>query len=133
MSAHNAGPWSRILKALNPFKPISDADRRRAIRVYGNVITCSIGEIVDISATGARVRCRRFFRPLEGKPVSLAIEPGEGATPISLDGVVCWTSQEDATWFAGIAFTELSETNARILGDLLARGHGPQLRLSDAA
>lgn len=133
MSASNAGPWSRFLAALNPFRVGDDADRRRAVRMHGNVISCSIGEIVDLSATGARVRCRRFFRPMQGKPVTLSIDPGGDSRAISIDGSVCWTCQEDDGWYAGIAFTELTETTARTLGDLLSRGHGPALRYTDAA
>jgi hypothetical protein len=111
---------SRCLSALNPFRIDTPDDRRRATRIRGNAIACSLGEIQDISATGARIRCRRLYRPYEGNSVTLQIQP-TGETPrITLRGTVCWTTCEDGHWFAGVAFTGMSEADARVLGTLVS-------------
>ena len=122
MSASTQGTFSRLLKAINPFRVEGGGDRRQTVRMHGNTISCSIGEIVDLSATGARVRCRRFFRPLEGRSVSLAIESPSLTAPLTIDGVVCWTASEGDSWYAGVAFNGLSESDALALG-LLLGGH----------
>ena len=133
MSAHPPSLLSRLASALNPFRPGSPGDRRRATQIEGNAVSCSLGEIQDISATGVRVRCRRFYRPYEGNGVTLQIEPIGGRDRVTLRGVVCWTTHDDGHWFAGVAFGAMSAEDARTLGSIIRASVEPELRLADAA
>jgi hypothetical protein len=133
MSAHPPSLLSRCVSALNPFRPGDGADRRRAVRVDGNNASCSLGEILDISATGVRIRCKGFYRPYEGNGVTLQIGPADARSRVTLRGVVCWTSHENGDWFAGVAFGEMSASDTETLGSLLHASGEPSRHLSDAA
>jgi hypothetical protein len=80
-------------------------DRRRATRTPTDR-PCNIGAVVDVSSTGARIRCRRFFRPTPGKRVTLAIPTGVQGPGITASGVICWVSNATGEWHAGIALDQ---------------------------
>ncbi len=96
--------------------------RRRTTRMLCDRASCNLGEIVDISATGARVVCRRFFRPIEGKPTTLTIDPPVGG-PLEIPCVVCWARKHGRYWEAGLAFHTLTPGQARVLGDFVMQSH----------
>lgn len=78
-------------------------DRRRATRTPTSSRFCNLGEIADVSSTGARVICRRFYRPTPGKRVSLRIPGGVQGPALRVSGVICWVSDASGAWQAGIA------------------------------
>ena len=119
MSANPPSLFARYVAALNPFRTERSQERRRATRVSGNAISCSLGEVLDISATGIRVRCRRFYRPYEGSRVTLQFDPSPGRDRVTLRGTVCWTTNENGHWYAGVAFGAMSAADADTLGVLL--------------
>ena len=100
----------------------NDDCRRRTTRMACEHASCNLGEIIDLSATGARIRCRRFFRPVEGKPTTLTVGI-PGAEPLCIPCVVCWARKPGRFWEAGIAFHALSPREARILGDFVLHNH----------
>ena len=79
-------------------------DRRRAARHACDDRGCNMGAIVDYSSTGARVRCRRFYRPATGRRVTIDLPAGIAGPALSIPGTVCWVSLEDSEWHAGVAF-----------------------------
>lgn len=102
-------------------RPRGDTDcRRRTTRIACAQRRCNLGEIIDLSATGARIACRRFFRPVEGKPITLTITP-PGKKPLHIACVVCWARKNDRGWEAGLAFQGLGLNDARTLGDFAFR------------
>lgn len=94
----------------------SEDCRRQTTRMACDHPVCNLGEILDLSATGARIACRRFFRPVEGKPTTLAITTHRGET-LNIPCVVCWARKSDVGWEAGLAFSTLTDRDARILGE----------------
>ncbi len=96
--------------------------RRRTTRMLCEHTSCNLGEIVDISAMGAKVVCRRFFRPIEGKPTTLTVDPPGGGR-LEIPCVVCWARKRGRLWEAGLAFHSLTPTQARALGDFVLRSH----------
>ena len=66
--------------------------------------------------------CRRFFRPVEGKPTTLTIEPPVGDR-LEIPCVVCWARKHGRYWEAGLAFHTLTPGQARVLGDFVMQSH----------
>jgi hypothetical protein len=91
--------------------------RRQTVRIACDRARCNLGEIVDLSATGARIACRRFFRPVEGKPVELTLETPGGE--VRVPSIVCWTRLDENGWEAGLAFHGLSERDAAVIGGFI--------------
>ncbi|MBZ0171257.1 MAG: PilZ domain-containing protein [Phycisphaerales bacterium] len=97
-----------------------DDCRRRTTRISCDQPRCNLGEIVDLSATGARVACSHYFRPVEGKPTTLTITPPRGQS-LKIPCVVCWARKRGENWEAGLVFNGLTADHARVLGDYAVR------------
>ena len=99
----------------------TDQSRRLTSRIPCELPRCNLGEIIDISATGARIACKRFFRPVEGKPVRLTITPASGE-PLHIAAIVCWTHLDASGWQAGLEYHSLSVADTEKLV-VFAREH----------
>ncbi len=84
----------------------ANADGRHAGRVRLHSIVCTIGTVLDISASGMRVRCTMKV-PSIGTPVATLISTPEG--PLEITGRVVWTKK--CGWLtheAGIRFDDMA-------------------------
>lgn len=97
----------------------SDRSRRLTSRTPCRGSRCSLGRIVDISPTGARIDCRRFYRPVEGKPARLSVTTPDGGL-LHIAATICWTRLDDQGWQAGLAFHGVSDVDARRLAEFVA-------------
>jgi len=100
------------LSALGPILELFGAspDRRRADRHACDARTCNLGEIIDFSSTGARIRCRRFYRPKTGRRVLIQVPASLAGPAVSIHGTICWVNLENGEWHAGVAFDQTNET-----------------------
>lgn len=83
----------------------ANADGRRAGRVRLHSIVCTIGTVLDVSASGMRVRCT-IRVPAIGTKVCTMLSTPEG--PLELQGHVVWTKK--CGWItheAGIRFDDM--------------------------
>lgn len=91
------------------------SNRRRHGRVRCADIRCSLGEVLDLSGSGIRVRSRA--RPAQGTPIDLTIHALDG--PVT---VRCVPRQEarhgPSAWDIGLEFTELTPHVRRALVEL---------------
>ena len=97
--------------------PPKEARSRAAGRVRCQMTFCDLGEVVDLSAKGARVRSRRRLRLEAGQPISLTIDGLDG--PIEVRGKVAWARR--AGFFkheVGVEFDELGTGVSRALAAL---------------
>jgi len=62
--------------------PPRDDDRRRHGRIRTEEVTCSIGDVVDLSASGMRVESKGRRAVSLGDTVSLTLKYGQYALPI---------------------------------------------------
>ncbi|NUQ67697.1 MAG: PilZ domain-containing protein [Phycisphaerales bacterium] len=67
--------------------PNAPTNSRRAGRVFCQDVTCSLGEIRDLSASGMRVRTRQKPPPLN-QPITLTLETLDG--PMVIGCEVVW-------------------------------------------
>lgn len=115
----NPLPFPSWLSTVWPFGRRSDGrGRRLTSRVACRGTRCSLGRLIDISATGARVSCRRFYRPVEGKPARFSVTASDGV-PLHIASTICWTRLGDGGWEAGLAFHGMNDTDARRLGEFI--------------
>jgi hypothetical protein len=72
------------LKAL-PFADVHDSrpNRRRHGRLLCDDVRSSLGQVLDLSASGARVRTTGLRQPEKGQTVTLTIEDGHASLVVS--------------------------------------------------
>ncbi|MFZ4573302.1 MAG: PilZ domain-containing protein [Phycisphaerales bacterium] len=96
--------------------PHHDANRRRHGRVCLQDITCSLGAVLDLSASGLRVRTRGSI-PSTGSQLAVSIEGMDQA--IVLPCVVRWTRRTGLlSREVGLEFTDLNAEQKRWLSEL---------------
>jgi hypothetical protein len=100
-------------------------------RVSCNSPACNLGEVLDLSATGARVRCRRFLKPAAGGRTPFVVAAGDGRE-IRLDAAVCWVRRGADRWEVGLAFDMLTPEEAFALASF-AEQHRLRGSLADSA
>ncbi len=94
------------------------ANRRRCGRVVCNSVTCSLGEVVDLSATGAKIRTK-FDRICPGEHVLMTIHGLDGPIPLTVQ--VSWVVQDDESptparqMLAGVRFVDIDDSARRAL------------------
>lgn len=94
--------------------------QRRHGRVVCQDIDCTLGEILDISASGMRVRCGSKPPPL-GFEFTTKVDGLDGE--ITFSGVVVWTRRCGFLRFeAGIEFRNLTEAMRKTLATLARAG-----------
>lgn len=80
-------------------------------------IESTIGETKDLSRGGVQLQIPRISEIEEIKEIMLRL-PGH-TDPIKTDGEIQWTSEQDASGFAGIRFTSLSSSQQQLIEDFL--------------
>lgn len=90
------------------------ASRRRHGRVRCDQTKCTLGEVLDLSASGVRVLIRGRVRLKKDSVTPMLLEVGEAVAPVKAR--VVWVSK--AGWFrhtAGLQFVDLTpEQRARL-------------------
>src|SRR5262245_6752646 len=97
----------------------SDGNARRNGRVRCQWTHCDLGEILDLSASGMRVRSRKKIAAEVGARISAIIEGMDG--PFDVSGGVVWKKKVGLfKWEMGIEFVDLTpEANKALV--LIAR------------
>ncbi|HRJ48947.1 MAG TPA: PilZ domain-containing protein [Phycisphaerales bacterium] len=96
------------------------SNRRRHGRIRCEGVTCSIGKVLEISASGARIRAA-MGKAREGDETTIEILGLEG--PIRLGVRVMWVVDDgvadgERCSMAGLAYTALGDAQRRALADL---------------
>lgn len=109
-----------IPHAGHPFSKGDDAgrgvNRRAAGRVSSDQAACSLGPIVDLSATGMQVRCG-FFAPGVGEAPVLTIHGPDG--PFQVRARVVWRKRAGIfSHYLGLEFIELSPQARHMLSTI---------------
>ncbi len=94
---------------------------RRQPRYQTHGLTCALGDVIDLSATGMRVSCRRKPAVRRGDVLDFSIRAG--SQRISLLGRVAWTRR--ASWRAhriGVEFLSIRPGVAEALVELALHG-----------
>ncbi len=101
-------------------KPLKPDSRRKHGRVICEMVSCSLGEVLDACAAGVRVRAGKEYEYRIGDIIVFTIS-GEDR-PLTFKGRVMWTKRRGIRKFEmGIQFIELTELNRLALAQL-ARG-----------
>lgn len=101
--------WSRF--GLVPSRPAS-ASKRKFGRLRCTMAHCTMGEIVDLSAGGMKVRTRQ--KPAIGQGVETVLLTQHGALPVRCS--VRWIKRVKFFWFeVGLMFSELEPEARRVI------------------
>lgn len=105
--------------ALLPENPGQSADkgdnRRRHGRIRCDGVSCSIGEVLDLSPTGLRVSGSGFGINVGGL-VQFTLNGPDG--PVDVRGRVAWLRRK-LFWFeAGLTFVDLSPATRRSISEI---------------
>ncbi len=106
----------------NPSQNMSDAERRDAGRVNTNELRTNMGEIVDASSTGLRIKGKL---PAGTRPLStIQINIISDEDTLSLQCEVRWIKKQAfrGTTF-GVAFLDISEDQRRHLWHMIRTGN----------
>lgn len=106
------------LKNLLPAAPLPQ--RPRAERFPTQGFSCPLGELVDLSETGGRVRLRRGADVDIGQPLMLRLQTQ--FQMLIVPCAVAWKRKVDGDWQAGLHFRELPPGMAEVLGQLARFG-----------
>lgn len=90
------------------FQQSGDSNNRKAGRVRCQYVTCSLGEVRDLSATGLRVLCKRNPGIAAGQVICFRLSTLEGAE-LPIMAHVAWVRK--AGWFKrelGMKFLDVS-------------------------
>lgn len=92
----------------------SDNGARKFGRLRCSMAFCTLGEILDLSAGGMKVRTRT--RPEPGQVIETVLLTQHGALPVRCS--VRWTRRVRFFWFdAGLMFSELDANARRVIGE----------------
>lgn len=105
--------------------PQSVIDKRRYPRFSTKVITCSLGDVVDLSAGGIRLRGRGKTPVCRGQIVPLTLKAHDSDT-ITKARVVHIRRVGLRTWEAGFAFVDLRPSLVNDIENLGQSGEIPQ-------
>ncbi len=106
-----------------------DRGQRNRGRMVVEGLWCDVGEVLDLSAGGMRVRARRAA--LVGEPITLRIESSRIC--LTLHAVCAWAKREGSRkWDLGFAFENAEPEQLRLIGEL-ALIHAARLEASRAA
>jgi hypothetical protein len=118
---------SRLPYLSDAAAPQPGANKRRFGRVVCQDIQCTLGEILDLSAGGARVKCRSK-PPDVGKHFNMELRTLDGA--LLMDCVVRWVRKSGLFGHqVGVEFCDLTDEHRRALTALArASAHNEVLR-----
>jgi len=88
--------------------PPRESDRRRHGRIRTEEVTCSIGDVVDLSASGMRVERKGRQVIHEGETITLTLKYDQYALPIKAE-VVRLEKVGFRRYVLGMQFEELSD------------------------
>lgn len=93
---------------MNPVPPPPrEQNARRHGRVRAQTITCTLGDVVDISASGMKVRCSTKPDLKKGEPVPMTIHGVNG--PFTVPTKFAWCRRTSLfKWTAGFEFDGLT-------------------------
>ena len=97
-------------------------DRRDAGRIQCNELRTNIGEIVDASSTGLRIKGKLPSGTRPGSTVSIVVVGDEESLPLTCE--VRWIKKLAfrSTTF-GVAFLDISEDQRRLLWQMIRSGN----------
>lgn len=95
--------------------PQQHAEKRRFGRIGCSMLRCRQGNVVNVSAGGMRVRCRRRPHVKVGQVGMVALELPMGYMDLPAQAI--WTRRDEhhGHWEIGFAFGELSMTQRQAL------------------
>lgn len=101
-----------------PIRERKGAERRRGGRVLCEMISCELGKVIDLSATGLRVKSRGGIKPPVGAFVALHVRwcGGSARLPARVTRI---QRHGMFSWEFGLAFEELSPEHRSLLSDIL--------------
>lgn len=102
-----------------PEKPRGDARRRGRVRT--DTLACSLGEVIDLSAGGLRVRCPARNPPAIGDTCTIAFN--HELARLSVKARVRWFQR--VGWSAiivGLEFFDLAEHDRAAISELMLTG-----------
>lgn len=108
----------RWLKNLIPAQPVSQ--RPRAERFVTQGFSCPLGELIDLSATGARVRLRRGADIEVRQAVMLRLQTQ--FQMLIVPGMVAWKRRVDGEWQMGLHFHDLPPGMGEVLEQMARFG-----------
>ena len=108
----------RICRNMSPIAKESFANsKRRYGRVRCHQVGCSLGDVVDLSAGGMRVRSQGSMGLRDGNKVGITLQAGAG--PIPLPCKVVWMRKSGwRFWEMGLVFLELAPDARQSLNGL---------------
>lgn len=100
---------------MNPLPtPPRDANARRHGRVRAQTITCSLGDVMDISISGMKVRCGSKPDLKKGETAPVTIDGLNG--PFTVPATFNWCKRTGLfKWVAGFQFAQVPESARREL------------------
>lgn len=98
----------RICRNMSPVPRDTFANsQRRYGRLLCQQITCSLGDVIDLSAGGMRIRAHGSMGLREGQTVGLTLQAG--TQPVPLPCQVVWMRKSSwRTWEIGLMFQDLT-------------------------
>ncbi len=111
----------RICRNMSPLPRDSFSNsQRRFGRIRCNQVLCSLGEVLDLSAGGMRVRCVGSMGLREGDTVGLTLRAS--GSPVPLPCKVVWMRKSGwRAWEIGMVFEQPISPSARVSLNALAR------------
>lgn len=101
-----------------PIRERKGAERRRGGRIPCEMLSCELGKVIDLSATGLRVRSRGGIKPPIGAFVALHVRWCGGS--IELPSRVARVKRLGMfTYEYGLAFEELTTEQRALLSEVL--------------
>jgi hypothetical protein len=95
-----------VAKELPPIPTVfAGSNARRAGRVRMEMVSSTLGEVLDLSATGARIRCSRKPDFAQGSELSVELDGIDG--PFAVQAKVAWIRRAGLRKHeAGLEFVE---------------------------
>ncbi len=98
--------------------------RARPARYRTEAARCGLGAVLDVSASGCRVRCDQPPALVKGQGVPLRVQCGQSA--VSLSATVAWARRVGGAWQMGLRFTGVTAAQAQVLRHLCEYGFLPE-------
>lgn len=98
-------------------RPQSARDDRRHGRLACELLKCSLGEVLDISASGMRVRQKGRVHVTKGEELPIAIQFGATKVPIKVR--VAW-ARSSGFWSheLGVEFVDITDESRKVITQL---------------